>query len=258
MSLNSPPTAPPTSSTTANRAPTASPADSPPAERVPWHLLKEGLYDKFDQGQHLAIIGPTGQGKTTLAVELLDDFWEMGASELVAANKPRDDLMEKLEANGWPRIYRWPPDYEHRARRRVLLWPHYGRASQAERNRAIFEEAFDYTLLEGGWVLYLDETRYFVETLKMRQQVDELWNGSRSSRITLMTGSQGTTWINKTMIRQETWMFLFKPRGIEERKEYADATGDKGSEADLLSLGEHEFLLVHLPSGERYVSKVGT
>lgn len=216
------------------------------------------MYDKFEQGQHIALIGPTGQGKTTLAVELLDDFHEMGASELVMANKPKDDLLSKLEANGWPRIHRWPPDYEHRTRRRVLLWPHYGRASRAVTNREKFEEALDYALLEGGWTVYLDEMRYFIETLGMRTLVDEYWNGARSSAVTLIAGAQGTSWVSKGMMRQETWLFMFKPRSIEETKDYADVAGTKDAIEDLRLLGNHEFLLTHLPTGERYVSKVGT
>lgn len=216
------------------------------------------MLDKFEPGQHIAVIGPTGQGKTTLAVDLLDEFHEMGASELFLANKPRDELVEKLIANGWPRIKRWPPDYEHRTRRRVMLWPDYGRASRAIRNATVFEDALDNVLLEGNWVVYFDEMRYYIEQLRLKSLIDEMWNGSRSSGVTMIGGSQGTTWINKTMIRQETWMFLFKPRGIEERKEYADAAGDKDAEHDLNALGNHEFLIVHLPTGERYVSKVGT
>lgn len=213
---------------------------------------------RFEQGQHVAIIGPTGQGKTTLALDLLDGFWDAGGSDLVLANKPKDALLSKLVREGWPRIRAWPPDYAHRVGRRVLLWPTYGRASKAKANKATFEYALDMALLEGGWFIYVDEVRYFIEQMGMRSLIDEFWNGARSSGVTLVAGSQGTTWINKTMIRQETWLFLFKPRSLEERKEYADAAGDKSVVEDLDQLRDHEFLLVHTPDGRRYISRVGS
>jgi energy-coupling factor transporter ATP-binding protein EcfA2 len=227
-------------------------------ERVPWSELRPAFLRAFRQGQHVAVIGPTGQGKTTLAIDLLDGFYEMGGSDLIVANKPRDKLFSKLIGAGWKRIRRWPPDYAHRQARRLILWPDYGRASQAKRNRPVFEYAMDMALNEGGWFVYMDEVRYFIEQMGMRSLVDEYWNGARSSKVTLVAGSQGTTWINRTMIRQETWLFLFKPRSLEERKEYADAAGDRAVFDELAGLRSHEFLLVHTPDGRRYISKVGT
>jgi ABC-type oligopeptide transport system ATPase subunit len=216
------------------------------------------MLGRFEQGQHIAVVGPTGQGKTTLALDLLDMFHSAGGSVLVLANKPSDPLLGKLTRHGWPRIRQWPPDYDHRVKRKVLLWPAYGRASRARANRPVFEYALDCALLEGGWFVYLDETRYFVEQMGMRNIVDEYWNAARSEKVTLIAGSQGPTWINRTMITQETWLFLFRPRHVEDAKLYAEAAGDKQVAAELRTLGDHEFLLVHTPNGRRYISRVGT
>lgn len=226
------------------------------AERVPWERLRPEFLEAFEEGQHIAIIGPTGEGKTTFSVEVLNAFYQMGASELFLANKHRDPLLTKLTREGWRRITSWPPDYAERQSRRVILWPSYGRASRAKANRGVFEYALDMALLEGHWVVYFDEMRYFIEQMGMRSLVDEYWNGARSAGVTVIAASQGTTWINKTMIRQESWLILFRPRSLEEMKEYADAIGDRDAVADLRALQRHEFLLVHTPNGRRYISKL--
>lgn len=231
-------------------------SSSSPSEVVPWDALRTDFLEKFEPGQHLAVIGPTGSGKTTFAVNILEAFFDLGASEVMLANKGRDPLLRHLESGGWARISAWPPNFEERQKRKILLWPPYGRASQAKANAHIFVNALDYILMEGGWVVYIDEVRYFIEQLGMRSLVDEYWNGARSADITVVAGSQGTTWINKTMIRQESWLILFKPRSIDESKEYADAAGDRDVAADLDALGPHEFLMIHTPDGRRYRSSL--
>lgn len=227
-----------------------------PAERVDWDDLSREFTSSFEEGQHIAIIGPTGEGKTTFSVEVLDLFYGLGASELFLANKNKDPLLTRLTRSGWHRIRAWPPDYEQRQSRRVILWPSYGRASRAKVNRPVFEYALDMALLEGHWVVYFDEMRYFIEQMGMRALVDEYWNGARSAGVTVIAASQGTTWINKTMIRQESWLILFRPRSLEEMKEYADAIGDRDAVSDLQALRSHEFLLVHTPNGARFISKL--
>jgi energy-coupling factor transporter ATP-binding protein EcfA2 len=226
------------------------------AERVPWSELRTAMLAKFEQGEHIALVGPTGSGKTTLMVDLLDGFHQAGGSLCMLANKPRDPLLTKLMKDGWPRIKKWPPDYGDRQKRRVILWPAYGRASQARRNRGTFEYALDMMINEGGWFVALDELRYFTEQLGLRHLLDEIWNGARSSNITLIAGAQGTTWTPKGHRDQRSWAFLFKPNDLEERKEYASVAGDRDAAAELGLLRRHEFLLVR---GERrYISKVGT
>ena len=227
------------------------------AQRIPWSELREDFTSTFKQGDHVAIIGPTGQGKSTLALSLLDTLWERGASILFLANKPSDPLLGTISrSRNWARIKKWPPTYADRQKRRVLLWPSYGLASRSGRNAPVFTQAMDYALLEGGWVVYIDETRYFIEQLGMRRVVDEYWNAARSSRVTLIAGSQGPTWINRTMITQETWLFMFRPRHAEDFKVYAEAAGNKDVVPDLQSLNsrKHEFLIAHTPTGNRYIS----
>lgn len=234
------------------------PEDVAQTERVAWSELRPAFLERFEQGEHCATIGPTGQGKTTLAFDLLEGFHEHGGSVIVLANKNRDPVLSKLVAAGWPRIKSWPPHYEHRVARKVILWPNYGLASNARANRPIFVKALDGIMKEGKWFVYVDEMRYMIEQLGLRTIFDEYWNAARSNRVTLIAGSQGVSWIPRGMTTQESWLFLFRPRNAEERKDYATAAGEIEVREELRTLGNHEFLMVHTPSGERYISRVGT
>lgn len=226
---------------------------------MPWRELRPWFIQQWDQGQHIAIIGPSGQGKTTVAIDLLEARAdERDGHVLILANKRRDPLLTKL---GWPIVPDWDSvHYEHRVRRRVVIWPPYGRASSsAARNRKVFVEALDEVIEEGAWTVYLDEVTYFTETLNLRKLLDEYWNTARSSAVTVIGSSQGATWIPKAMTTNQSWVFCFKSRDEEVRKRVGEVAGDRRAYAPILgNLGQHEFLLVNTITGEGFVSKVGT
>jgi energy-coupling factor transporter ATP-binding protein EcfA2 len=222
---------------------------------------------EWEQGEHIAVMGPTGTGKTTLAFTLLDGMADAGYSVLVLANKPKDATLSKMAAGRWDKIRAWPPRYEHRhpnghgaGGARIIVWPNYGRASTARANRPTFVKAMDEALHEGGWIVYIDETRYFIEQLGMRQVIDEYWNAARSSDVTMMSGAQGPSWINRTMITQETWLFAFRPSHEEEAKDIAKIAGVRTFSDELMQLNEarHEFIAEKTRSHARYVSRVTT
>jgi hypothetical protein len=203
------------------------------------------------------LVGPTRSGKSYVAVDLLEGRADRrGAHVIVFATKLRDRTLTEL---GWPIISAWPPDYEHREQRRVILWPPYGQASTARKNRQVFVDALDGILAEGGWTVYLDEAIYFTETLGLRPLLDEYWNTAASSGITVLSSSQAVSWVPKASLTQQQWAIVFRSPNEETRRDVAVVAGDRRRfEPAIAALGEHEFLLVRTRTGEAYVSKVGT
>lgn len=226
--------------------------------QVSWRELEPDFMRAWSQGQHLSLIGPSGTGKTTFAEHIIEQRIRMRkAMAAVLANKRRDEMLTRLVNNGWPRRLAWPPYYEDRQKHKVIIWPTYGLASTSVRKNAnVFREALDRMVDEGGWTVYFDETRYFVQTLGLRNIVDELWNGARSGRLTMIAGSQGTTWINKTMVEQPTWIVAFQPRGEEAADDLAKLMGNRELKTRLLDLPSHSFIIGELPSRRFYVSKL--
>src|SRR3954471_8198790 len=72
------------------------------------------------QGQHVALIGKTGCGKTTLANALLP----LRGNTVVIATKPRSKSLEKFgRENGYERIEEWNAKANPIASPKRILWP---------------------------------------------------------------------------------------------------------------------------------------
>jgi energy-coupling factor transporter ATP-binding protein EcfA2 len=228
-------------------------------EAVRWSILAPEFLREWQPGEHVAIFGRTGTGKTTIAVDLLNGAHDRkGARVIALGTKLRDPVLTKL---GWPIIREWPPTYEQREGGKLVYWPPYPGADDPKRREANakrFALVLNELLYEGGWVVYLDEAIYFTETLGLRGVLDEYWNTARSAGVTLVASSQGVTWIPRAVRTQPSWMFMFQIRDEETRMDAAKVTGDRTLYGPMSKLRGHEFLLVSAESGQAYVSKVGT
>lgn len=198
----------------------------------------------------MMVLGRTGKGKTTAALQILNARCnQRDATGLVIETKARDD---GLTDTGWPIISSWPPSFEQREGQRVILWPPYRKSSNrvAEAKPAIVD-ALDEIMLEGAWTVYIDETNYLVENFNMRAQLDEFWQGGRSSRITLMAGGQRPVWLNRGMRSQATYAVVFHIGDKEDRQSAADALGEREIFVPLIaSLRDHECLVMDTETGK--------
>src|SRR5437879_453777 len=87
-------TYPPTPRTSRRPAP---PDPEVSAPFLPWPELYAYLRRNFQQGDHMAIIGPTGTGKTHIALEAA----ELRTYVLVVACKPKDPLIADATKRGY-------------------------------------------------------------------------------------------------------------------------------------------------------------
>lgn len=133
------------------------------APRIPWDkFITEEL--RWRSGEHFALIGPTGQGKTTMLLNLLP----LHPYVVVFATKPRDTTMDNLIASGYVRMERWrsldPMYYPRR-----VLWPNAGTLDAQKMQNETFHDAFSRIYREGGWTVALDETWYLANTLSPKR-----------------------------------------------------------------------------------------
>src|SRR5512142_7809 len=98
------------------------------APRVSWAQLHAYLRRNFAQGDHVSILGPTGTGKTHIALELA----ELRDYSLVIATKPHDPLIEETLRRGYYRVsteeLRKGVDHVdgRPLHRRMVYWPQLG------------------------------------------------------------------------------------------------------------------------------------
>ena len=72
--------------------------------RQTWQEFKAGW--KWNRGEHVTIVGPTGSGKTFLMTAILDKHPDVVVLNL----KPNDEtLHERLPEPRWQRVSHWPP-----------------------------------------------------------------------------------------------------------------------------------------------------
>lgn len=193
-----------------------------PIARADW---LPGALREWHPGQHVSVVGPTGSGKSRLAIDLLR------GSRWVAAigTKRTDGTLDTLLRDGYRRVPRWGA-VRHRATirgprdERVIVWPEW-RAITDDHN-PIWEEALNSAWLAGGWTLFLDE----LSAISDRQLLRALYTQSRSSGVSLLAGTQRPRWVPVETWTEATYVAVFRAHHRGDSDAVADAVGlDRGS-----------------------------
>lgn len=221
--------------------------------RVPWASVRGYFAANHELGEHVAIEGPTGSGKSVLALSLLLARGERTTvngrpvSITIMAVKPRD---RTLSALGWRRmtdLKDWPPPYGDE---QVILWPSYGDPSTvAARQRRVFEPALREIMQSGNQIVYIDEVAYFEQKppdgLDLGALLTQYWFMSRAVGVSLMGATQRPTRVSRSMWSEPYWLFIFRPEDEDDLKRVAELSGSKRLVLDVVPrLGTHEFLML--------------
>jgi energy-coupling factor transporter ATP-binding protein EcfA2 len=174
------------------------------APRMPWDKFLTDVF-KWEQGEHVALIGPTGQGKTTLLTQLLP----LHPFVTVFATKPRDESMERLIRTGYYPIKRWqsldPAEYPRR-----VLWPDASLLNSVNEQREVFHDAFARIYREGGWTVAIDELWYINNVLKLEMDVKLYLLQARALGISLLAATQRPAWVPLEIYDQSTHLFFWR------------------------------------------------
>lgn len=160
------------------------------------------------QGEHVSYIGPTGSGKTTLAVELLG----VRAFVCALATKPADKTMDRLiRHGGYRKIAAWPPPpIGLRREQRIALWPSFRRPEDLANQQRQVELALKEMFVAGGWTIFADELFYLVRMLKLTPLLELIWTQGRSIGVTLVGGTQRPAHVPLLAYDQATHLFFWR------------------------------------------------
>lgn len=213
--------------------------------RIPWSEISPEVISEFSPGEHAIILGKTGTGKTYFAFDLMNGLTKERHANCVAFGiKPRD---KTLRETGWPIIREWPPTYEQRQHHKIIVWPPYARSNARAKTAPLVRAALEDILMEGAWRVFIDELAYFVQTLGLRDVLDEYWNAARASDLSLIGATQRPAWIARSAVTQVDWSICFRLQDTEDQKRAAEIMGDRNRFAPViqkLSKPRHEFLIV--------------
>lgn len=244
--------------------------------RVAWEQVRDYFATQHQLGEHVAIEGPTGSGKSVLALSLLEARGrrtttnKRPVSIAILAVKPRDRTLAAMVTAGkksgqWKRLTKaeeWPPPFgsEH-----VIVWPGYGNPSSATgRQRAVFQPVLQEIMASGNQIVYIDETAYFEEPypngLGLAPLLNQFWYLSRSNGVSLVAATQRPRRVSRSMWSEPFWLFLFRPEDEEDLKRVAQLSGRKQLVMEVLpTLDTHEFLMLRRrPKQLAVVSQVET
>ena len=174
-------------------------------------------------GEHMALIGPTGEGKTTHAVGVLSQ------RKYVLALDPKGED-ETLSASGYTRVRSLPPTPEDGLRKRVA----YARSEDGRAWRKIFKgidegadarvivgggsrsdaedlhlqqlmrDGITYSRHAGGWTLYVDEFELLSSQRMFRlgPNIERMLITARRDKTSVVTSFQAAAWVSKHATRQ--------------------------------------------------------
>lgn len=209
--------------------------------------------DRFDwrQGEHVSLIGPTGTGKTTVAVQLL----HRRAYVVGIGTKPRDSTFDYLARNGYKRVKQLPPAGNPP---RVIVWPRSTTLDRAAKKRqaAIIRDTLDAAYSAGSWCVFVDELSYLSRTLGLAPELTDLWQQGRSNFVSLIGCTQRPRWVPLDAYSGASHLFLWR---TNDRQDIARLAGLNGADAAAVQaivpqLGRHELLYVNTRDGSMCIT----
>lgn len=207
---------------------------------------------RWNQGEHMVILAPTGAGKTTLISEILPKR----KYNIIFGTKKADEMYDFIERNrGYRRVESF--DEIKHWERNILLWPkHEGTIRQTyAKQRNVFIDALNHIVKQGGWSTWFDEMKYMHGPLRMGPELTFMYEQMRSIKSTVIGAAQRPMDIPLSALTNATHSFLWKNTKAEDAKRLADIGGIDAKEvqAELKTLGAREFLYIKTRGTEAHI-----
>lgn len=199
-----------------------------------------GIPFPMQQGDHVAVVGDTGTGKSTLMARLL-----LARQFSIAVKTKRDPIKfpgkrvtklnrGRLQRSGLdlrdPRVDRWYLDLSTGRDIRSF------RREQQEEINLLFDRVWD----AGGWAVLLDETFYVNTVLKLKEPLEAMLTQGRSMGITMMMGIQRPVDVTRFVMSSASHVIAYRQDGRDvETLTKATTTALK---EPVTSLGRFEFV----------------
>lgn len=168
-------------------------------------------------GEHVAIIGTTGTGKTFLTSRLVD-YRNYVA---ILRTKPDD-----VKFKGFKTVRDGKALDSPGKTPKLLIVPDF------RRQKVVAAEVFDTVWQMGGWTLVIDELFYAHDVLGMKAYIDMLLTQGRSKKISVVVGMQRPVNVTRFALSEATHIFSFRLEGRDQKTireissdAFAEATG---------------------------------
>jgi energy-coupling factor transporter ATP-binding protein EcfA2 len=226
-------------------------------ERQSWQEHLAHIKAKHDAGQHVFIAGPTGSGKSEMALALTDyDRPNMHVVNFVT--KPTDDTFSGERIGHWDRIEEWNPKRGKPSPHmdRVLLWPKPLPTMEEtkRRQRMVFHDALNSIYRTGRWRVVIDELHYLSDPayLGLGSDIAAMHHFGRSLNVTMISLTQRPAWVPKIIYSSVDHAYIARTVDVDDLKRLSDFGGINSrelAEAVKNLPTKHDFVYVN-PRGD--------
>jgi energy-coupling factor transporter ATP-binding protein EcfA2 len=203
--------------------------------------------------EHVLILGPTGSGKTKLALDALASVSRPENPAIIFAMKPRDKTLDGFaKRHEFQTVSHWPPaisKWRPNKPNGYMLKPAHNMRDiywTRQKHHDVFEECILDSYSKGNRILFADETYSLTHELQLGEELVTVWTKGRSMNCTLWAASQRPAYIPTWAYSQSTHFFIAYDPDKRSRKRYEEISGvdpeiiREGTEA----LEEYEWLYV--------------
>lgn len=239
----------------------------PPDESAPVLEWDDFLTYALDwkQDQHLAAVGPTGQGKSTTIHGLLDAYRSYVA---YLATKIKDDTLKAyIDKGGYVRTADWPMTRGRGPFRRVvpvadaprrLVWPDATALDSEAEQKRVFRAALRDIYVQGGWTTVWDDFWYLSVLLGLEKDAKKFLYNARSNDIPFVLGAQRPAGNRLVEIFDQADHILFFRDNDEANLRRIGGVGWLSSDlirGHVANLEQFQFLYCNTRSGWMYRSR---
>lgn len=220
---------------------------------------EEYIAERWDYkpGEHVSFLGSTGNGKTTLALQLLAATATERVPGIVLAMKPKDKTVTDFQKlHGFRRVADWPPtpSLYHVKPKGYIVWPKtvFKEDIDEAHHADVFRRCLQDSYKRGNRILFADEAYSLAEELGIGKSLITLWTKGRSMGTGLWAATQKPTHVPLWMYSQATHLFLSYDPDKRARDRYREISGTdpKIIEAALWETNEFEWVAVK-PAGRQ-------
>jgi len=190
-----------------------------------WDAFAEWFSQIWEHGHHVALIGPTRQGKTNLLVELC----KLRPYSVILDSKGMD---KTLVESGFRRIGAWPPPKdvwddiaEGRPARLVIGGPVRSEDEWARLTRSMSDALTGVFESHGSWTMGVDELQISSQMMGLRRKIELNLIAAADRGVTIITGYQAPSWVPTAASRQARWLVLYPTRDEDVIKNVAAKAG---------------------------------
>lgn len=215
---------------------------------LPWPAFRARFAELWEPGQHVAIIAPTGTGKTTFAGNILD------LRRYVLALDPKGGDPTLIDL-GYPRLTGWPGDRsmerliaendEKGQVSRYVVGPLVQTEGELFKLRGALAETLAGVFSLGGFTEYIDELQLLTDRkyMGLNGPVERHLIAGRAKGISVVSTYQAPRWVPRSASEQATWLCVSHTRDRDVVDRLAEMLGRDKAEVRgaVTAMGTEEY-----------------